>query len=757
VFLKDGKKLCEYSYEKRYFIPIDKIPKKLINAFVAVEDKHFYEHNGVDFIGIFRSILKNVENIGSGKRPHGASTITQQIARIFLIKNNEISYVRKIKEAMLAFRIESSLPKNKILELYLNQIYMGLGVYGVAAAAKAYFDKTVDELTIGECSYLASLAKGANNYHPVNNKKNAIARRNWAINRQLEDRYITEKEAEAACKEDIALIFSQEEVVNADYFSEEVRKFLIEKFPIDSLNKEGLLIRGTLDLRLQKCACNAIKKGLEEVDRRFGWRGAITSIDVRNCDTKDIIGRINDIPTPKGGESFQKAVVASIQNSRIGIITEIGDAGEIVGADVKWIGNKIKIGDVIFISKISEKIGKENFSVKQIPLVQGAIIVIEVDSGRILAMHGGYSFSQSEFNRVTQAMRQSGSAFKPFVYLAGLENGFSPNTTIDSSSVEIDLGDSLGVWKPKNYKNVSIDKITFRRALERSVNTATVRIAQEIGMAKIAKIAELFGIFDEMPHYLSYALGAGDTTLLKLTTAYAMIANGGKHITPTMIDYVQDKRGNVLYRNDSRIIDNNLGFDSELPPKLNDNRKQIIDERSVYQMTSLLEGVVQRGSGYLARDPNFSIAGKTGTSNESRDTWFIGYTPDIAVGIFVGFDEQSKNLGKNANGTNTPLPIFVDFMQEAKKFLVPKPFKVPKGIKLRKIDLESGADSLVADQNTIIEAFKDDDSSENYIMETKKRKNILELMDDNDGHNAGFTEEESDADVQKIKPISGIY
>ena len=767
VFLQDGSKLAEYSYEKRYFVPIDKVPQKLINAFIAAEDKHFFQHAGVDFQGIIRSALKNLENIGKGRRPQGASTITQQVARIFLIKTNEISYIRKIKEAILSHRIESTLSKRQILELYLNQVYMGLGTYGVVAAAKTYFNKTLDELTIAECSYLASLVKGANNYHPVKNKQKALTRRNWVVNRQLEDGYISNAEAKAAIEEDLRMTEEQDQDAKAEYFAEETRKYLMEQFPSDSLNKEGLIVRATLDPRFQKCAYEALRKGLENVDRRFGWRGAIGNMNIHTT-RAGAISVLKKIPIPKGGEDFIKAVVAVASSKKISILTENNDLGKLIEADVKWIGKKIKPGDIILVEKVKkDKKIISDFTIKQIPHVQGAIIVIEVETGRILAMQGGYSFSMSEFNRSTQAMRQCGSAFKPFVYLAGLENGFAPNTVIDASAVEVDLGETLGVWKPKNYHGMEIEKITMRRALERSINTATVRIAQETGLDKIARIAEQFGIFDKMPELLSYALGAGETTLLKLTTAYAMLANGGKRISPTMVDYVLDRYGNVLYKNDNRIVDNSIGFDAPFPPKLNDNRAQILDERSIYQITSLLEGVMLRGSGASARFLNFPMAGKTGTSNESRDTWFVGYTPDIAVGVFVGFDEQSKNLGKNANGSNTALPIFISFMEKAKKFLTPTPFKVPKGIKLRKIDTETGGKPSDIPGTSMVEAFKDDeDISEENIMgnnsnEGKKHSSLLDLIDskdENEDASSGKQQAEgSENDEKIINPVMGIY
>ncbi|MDR0677609.1 MAG: PBP1A family penicillin-binding protein [Holosporaceae bacterium] len=730
VFLRDGTKLCEYAAEKRYFIPIDKVPKKLINAFLAVEDKHFFEHAGIDFYGIMRSAIKNLENFGTGKRPQGASTITQQVARIFLIKSKEVSYLRKTKEAILSYRIEHSLSKMHILELYLNQIYLGMGCYGVAAAAKVYFDKAPDELTIAECSYLAALAKGAGNYHPVKHLDKAIMRRNWAINRQLEDKYITKQEAQEAIREKFKVVESETSNKISEYFSEEVRKYLIEKFPFESLNKEGLIVRATLDFRIQQYARRALRKGIEEIDRRFGWRGPIARIDP-SAPKNNIIKKIQDINI-KGADEFLRAAVMIVADKTAVILLETGETGHLVETELKW-ARKLEEGDVIFVSK-----SKGAFLIKQMPKVQGAIIVIETNSGRILAMQGGYSFAQSEFNRATQSVRQIGSAFKPFVYLAGLENGFAPNSIIDASPVEINLGENMKAWKPGNYQHKILDKITFRQAIERSVNTATVRIAQEVGIDKVAKIAEQFGLFKLMPRMFSYVLGAGETTLLKLTTAYAIFANGGKKIFPTMVEYVQDKHGKVIYRADTRIVGEDLNYSSEFPAKLSDNRSQILSEQSIYQLTSLLEGVVQRGSGAAARCLNIPVAGKTGTSNDSRDTWFIGYTPDIAVGVFIGFDDHSKSLGKNANGTNTALPIFIDFMTELK--VAPKPFRVPRGISLRKVEVTTGGTPSEYSTNTVVEAFKEEDE-ENSI---QARKSIADLLKESDSQ-------------KEIKPILGFY
>ncbi|GHU17138.1 penicillin-binding protein 1A [Alphaproteobacteria bacterium] len=759
VFLEDGSKLCEYSYEKRYFIPIEKVPRKLINAFLAAEDKRFFEHKGVDLIGIGRSVVKNLQNLGSGKRPQGASTITQQVARIFLIRNNELSYIRKIKEAILSIRIEMALSKPSILELYLNQIYLGVGAHGVAAAAKVYFNKTVDELTIAECAYLASLAKGANNYHPVKHKEKAVERRNWLIDRMQEEGFIKKDEATEAKREKLEMVPS-EKTANAEYLSEEIRKHLMEKFPSCSLNTDGLIIRGTMDARFQNIAYKSLRKGLEDVDRKFGWRGPIGKIDIDDIDDDDVESELKTIEAPAGSEEFKKAVVTKKNGKEISIITENGDDREIADADVKWISAKVNVGDVILVSAVKDSEDKEStkFNVRQVPFVQGGIVVMEVNTGRVLAMQGGYDFSISEFNRATQAMRQCGSVFKPFVYLAALENGFSPNSIIDSEAIAIDTGAS-SLWKPRNYHGSYIEKITLRRALEKSINTATVRITQEVGIDKIAKMASLFGIFDDMPRLLSYALGAGETTLLKITAAYAMIANGGKRITPTMVDYVQDKRGNTIYRITDQSSDCDAEFDVELPPKLNDYRQQILGEQSIYQMISMLEGVILRGSGGSARVLDIPIAGKTGTSNESRDTWFIGFTPDIAVGVFVGFDDPSKGLGKNATGASEALPIFISFMKEAKKFLTPKPFRVPQGIKLRKIDLETGGAPLPGG-SSIMEAFKEDeyDGRNDAALSTKKKGNLQKMSDKGVlGSTQSDDAADNPAEEQVSKAIYGIY
>lgn len=722
VFLKDGTKLCEYANEKRYFIPIEKIPNKLINAFIAAEDKHYYQHPGVDFLGIARSIVQNIKNISTGKRPHGASTITQQVARIFLIKDNKVSYVRKIKEAILAWRIESALSKQQILELYLNQIYMGMGLYGVAAAAKGYFNKTVNELTIAECSYLAAVVKGANNYHPVKHKQKALDRRNWVIARQLEDGLISAQEARLATAEDLIMAENTSNPT-IGYYAEEVRKYLIANFATQkNLNKSGFIVRATLDPHLQQCAYQALRSGLERIDRRLGWRGPVGNVSV-DLSRDDICRSLKEnISIPKGCDGFEAAAIIKVNKQRVEILVASGETGSLTPEDASW-AKDIRVGDVVFVSKSKNNL----YCLRQVPAIQGGLLVMDVDTGRILAMQGGYAFEQSEFNRALQSSRPIGSVFKPFVYLAALENGFAPNTIVNADAVTIDMGGATGIWSPRNYNGVELGNLTLRKCLARSVNTATVRIAKTIGLRNVISIARLFGIFDNMPAYYSYVLGAGESTLIRLTAAYAMLANGGKRIHPVLVDYVQDRYGRIVFTGENKRLDRNANFDEDYPPFICDDREQLLDEQSVYQVTSILHGAMKIYAATRDLYTRIPMAGKTGTSNESRDVWFVGYTSDLAIGVFVGFDDHTKSLGKTANGANTALPIFADFVRSAK--LQPKPFRVPRGIHLRKIDAQTGAIPTSTTVETVIEAFKDDegpiDNTNNSRVEPEEEQTSL--------------------------------
>lgn len=713
VFLDDGSLLKEFAFEKRHFISIEQIPEKLKNAFLAAEDKNFYEHIGVDPSGMVRSLFNNIMNLGTHKRPQGASTITQQVARIFLVGNNELSYVRKIREAILAFRIENSISKGKILELYLNQIYLGAGSYGVSAAAKRYFNKSLDQLTTAECALLASLAKGASYYNPIKYHDRALTRRNWVLKRMFEVGFITKPELENALQSELKVSddkTSEEHI--ADYYAEEIRKDILNRISIESINKEGLVIRAPLNVKYQKAAEKALKNGLEKLDRQYGWRGPIANI---KFDAKNFINDLKKIELPVGSEKFLIGVVSKI-TAKSAVIMDLNNKDiPLRDKDLAWTNSskkKLKVGDVVMFQVDSGKA-----VLKQVPLVQGAILVMDPHSGKVLALQGGYDFDNSKFNRATQAMRQPGSCFKPFVYMTALESGYTPASIIDGRSLTIDLGNGVGVWTPKNFRDEIVGDVTLRMGLEKSLNTVTVRIAQLVGIENIAMQAEKFGVFETAPRIWSIVLGAGETTLLRMVTAYSQIINGGYRVAPTFIEQVQDKNGKTIYRSDN--VDRELltgGYDVPEPPVIDNEKIQIIDPRTAYQATSLMCGSVLRGTSRGAKQLNIPLAGKTGTSNDSKDNWFIGCTPNLVVGVLVCFDDNSKSLGKNAVGATTALPIFVDFMRLAKLDKSKVPFKVPAGIIFKNVNRFTGKKCAASDTNAILEAFKEEDRISEFVV-----------------------------------------
>lgn len=718
VFLSDGSLLKEFAFEKRHFTPIEEIPEVLKNAFLAAEDRNFYEHAGIDPIGIIRSFFHNIINLGTNKRPQGASTITQQVARIFLVGSNELSYIRKIKEAILAFRIEHLLPKGKILELYLNQIYLGASTYGVSAAAKRYFNKSLEQLTIEECALLASLAKGASYYNPIKYHNRALARRNWVIKRMFDTGLISENEMLVALKTDVKVVANKpdnEQV--ADYYAEEVRKSISNTLSVESINKEGLVIRVPLNIKYQKAAEEALRDGLEKLDRQYGWRGAITNLKYNE---KTFLNDIKKIEFPHGSEKFEHGIVTNISNSSVTVRTTDNENLFLAQDDITWTKNskhKLSVGDIILFKR-----NKNLAELKQIPIVQGAIVAMEPNSGKVLAMHGGYDYNISNFNRATQAMRQPGSCFKPFVYLTALEAGYSPASIIDGRQVTIDLGNGVGYWTPKNFKNKLVEDVTLRTGLEKSLNTVTVRIAQLVGLESIISTVEKFDIFEKVPKIWSIVLGASETTLIKLVTAYSEIANGGYKISPVFIEQIKDKFGKTIYRNDylsTEIL--NIGPNITEPPAVIDDRLQIIDSRSAYQTISLMCGSVLRGTSGRARQLNIPLAGKTGTSNDSKDNWFIGCTPNIVVGVLVCFDDSTKSLGENAVGATTALPIFIDFMKRAGLNKHKIPFKVPAGIIFKNINRVTGKKCSPTDPEVISEAFKEDDNFTEIINQTEDK------------------------------------
>lgn len=717
IYAGDGRLLAEYAQEKRVFVPVEAMPLLVKNAFISAEDQNFYKHPGVDIVAIGRAAINNF--VHKGGRLKGASTITQQVAKNFLL-TNERSYERKIKEAILATRMEQAMSKDTILELYLNEIYLGQRSYGVAAAAQTYFDKKLDDLNLAEVAYLAALPKAPNNYHPVKNHNSALARRNWVIDRMIEDGYVTPSQGDLAKSTSLAMTLKDEsDVVSAPFFAEEVRRQLKEQYGEESLYQGGLTVRTSVDPRLQYIAAKTLRDGLIAYDRRHGWRGALTKFeDISNWNAQLLtVEEPLDMP-----DSWTLAIVTELSDSKATIgfsdnTTETLTLQSVqwaracleecyaLGAEITSVKQVLYVGDVILVEKkIDAK--KTSYELQQIPQIQGAIVAMDPHTGRVLAIQGGWKYGPSQFNRATQANRQPGSAFKPFVYLPALDKGFTPATRVLDAPFVMEQSPG-SYWKPENYSGEYYGPTPIRVGVEKSRNLMTVRLADHIGMETVVDYAKRFGIADDMKPYLSYALGAGETTLLKLTNAYAMIVNGGKKTTPTLIDRIQDRRGETIFSDDTRPCPNcgdKIRWDGQSTPEVPDGREQIADEKTTYQMVSILEGVVQRGTAGKLAELGIPLAGKTGTTNKSKDTWFIGFSPDLVVGVFVGFDEP-KSMGKRETGGSAAAPIFGDFMKEALKDTPPTPFRVPPGIKNVRINANTGRAAQPGDTNIIWEAF----------------------------------------------------
>lgn len=724
----DGRLLAEYAIEKRVFVPQAAMPRMVVRAFLSAEDKNFFYHPGVDPLGIIRAVLTNIKNVTQGKRLVGASTITQQVAKNFLL-TSDVTIERKVKEAILALRIERALPKNRILELYLNEIYLGFGSYGVAAAALNYFNKSLDNLTIAEAAFLAALPKAPNNYNPLNKHGAAKGRRNWVIGRMLEDGVIDGEQAKKALATPLIIRKRGEtEFVKADYFAEEVRRELVERYGEENLYKGGLSVRTTMDPHYQRIADRALKKGLEAYDRRHGWRGPIAQIDITSASGHDWLNRLADIKLPKALGAWQLAVIRGLAEKMAEIGVDDGRLGSIPLAEIKWarqwlkeekLGPRIRrpadalnVGDVVAVSQIFETEKGEpypdnSFSLEQIPEIEGALVALDPHTGRILAMSGGYDYEKSQFNRVVQARRQPGSAFKPFVYLAALDKGFTPSSLILDAPFVIDQGPGLPKWRPANYTKKFYGPSTMRLGIEKSRNLMTVRLAQTVGIEAIARYATRFNIVDRLPHQLSMSLGAGETTLLRLTAAYAMLVNGGKKIVPTLIDRIQDRHGKTVFHHDRRVCEKCQAtlWTNQLVPNVLDTREAVADPATAYQMVSMLEGVVQRGTGRRIRDLGKPLAGKTGTTNKALDTWFIGFSPDLAIGVFAGFDTP-RSLGWREQGASVSAPIFKDFVKGSLENKPNIPFRIPSGIRLVRVNSVTGQPARPGDKRVILEAFK---------------------------------------------------
>ena len=732
IHAADGSLLAEYAQERRLFVPVNQMPKRLIQAFISAEDKTFYSHGGLDWQGIASAAVRFIQVKMTGRgQIVGASTITQQVAKNFLL-SNERSITRKLKEAVLVERIEQAFSKDQIIELYLNEIFLGLNSYGVAAASLNYFGKSLDQLSLEEVAYLAALPKGPNNYHPFKQKERATERRNWVLGQMFENGYVTEAEMKAAQAKPLVVNprpFGAQ-LFAAESFAEEVRRELIGLYGKDKLETGGLSVRTTLDPKLQIFARQSLARGLIAFDRKRGYRGPVSKVTVEG----DWAPAIASIKVPEDAAPWRLGVVLEVneQQATVGLQAKLLPSGDMaperdkvvvplllmqwarayvdgtrLGPEVKAVTDVMAVGDVVYVAPSKDP---AQWHLVQMPDVEGALVAMDPHTGRVLALVGGFSYGRSQFNRAVQAMRQPGSSFKPIVYSAALDNGYTPASVVLDAPIEFKLSNGQ-TWKPKNYQDKFFGPSTLRRGIEQSRNVMTVRLASELGMVRIADLAERLGIYDRMPHVLSMALGAGETTLLRMTTAYSIIDNGGKRIEATLIDRVQDRYGRTIFRHDKRdcsacAVDH---YDPAMPePELLDVRDQAMNPYTAYQITSMMEGVVQRGTGKKVLAVGKPVAGKTGTSNDEKDAWFIGFTPDLAVGVYIGFDNP-KPMGKKRTGGELAAPVVADFMRLALRDKPATPFRVPRAIELMPIDAKTGQRGIFGQPGVILEAFKPGD------------------------------------------------
>jgi len=747
----DGSLLAEYAEERRLYVPAGALPELLIQAFLSAEDKTFYEHGGLDWIGMASAVFRYAEGYVSGKKKRltGASTITQQVAKNFLL-TNERTLDRKLKEALLAQRIEQTFSKEKILELYLNEIYLGLGSYGVAAASLNYFGKSLNELNIQEMAYLGALPKAPSNYHPFKHTKRATERRNWVIGRMHVNGFISKEQMDAAIAKPIEVTPRQRGVqlfaseIGAEAFAEEVRRSIEAAYGVKRLKEGGLSVRTTLDLKLQMQARDAFQRGLLKFDRKRGYRGPVKRINVSGGNWASELFKVKELADVR---PWRLSVVLEVNDeaAQIGIHPDTEKTGKMTDtvktatiplANLEWarkqisskknakvslgkkvtkVGDVLQPGDVVYATPAAEGTGWE---LMQIPDAEGGLVALNPHTGRVLALVGGFSYDKSQFNRVVQAKRQPGSSFKPFVYATALDNGYTPASVVMDAALAIRQKNG-NIWKPKNYSGKYYGPSTLRRGIELSRNVMTVRLAQDMGMDKVKAYARSFGIYDDLLPVLSMSLGAGETTLLRMTTAFAMLVNGGKRITPTLIDRIQDRWGQTIYRHDKRECTacNADGWQNQDEPQLADVREPVINPYTAYQMTSMLEGVVQRGTARRAFEGEYRpLAGKTGTTNEEKDAWFVGFSPDLAVGVYIGYDNP-KPMGRGNTGGGIAAPIFADFMKMALKDEPATPFRVPAGIQLIPIDPKTGKRKPYGPENVILEAFKPgEEPPESYVV-----------------------------------------
>ena len=728
MYSGNGELVADFSKEKRIFVPYEAIPKNVINAFLSAEDKNFFSHPGVDAKGLVRAVINNVNNILNSKRLEGASTITQQVAKNFLL-TNEVSINRKIKEAILAFRIERALSKERILELYLNQIYLGSGAYGVAAASLEFFDKSIKELNYNEAALLAALPKAPSKYNPYRNKDLAKFRRDLVLKNLYENNFIDKKKYLELKKQNIELkkvkkVFLE----NSQYYIEDVRKSIIEKLTYDKVYNQGYNINTPINLELQKIATQSLRNGLISYDRRKGWRGPIKNIKY----SKDWHKKIPKKFRLEKSIEWEIAIVKKINQFNSIIETENNSKGVIKYKDISWTKKEFtelfKLGDIIYVKKIDTK----SYSLQQLPKINGGIVVMDPFTGRVLSLSGGFSFKNSEFNRASQALRQPGSAFKPFVYALALENEFTPSSLILDAPLVLDQGIDLKKWKPENYGKKFYGLSTLRQGLEKSRNLMTVRIAQYLGVDKIANFTKRMNIYEKPEELLSISLGSAETTLLNLTSAYCSFVNGGKLIKPVLIDRIQDSEGNTIINNENRKCVNcdKISFTGKEFPKIEDDYEKVLSPQTAYQVTSILQGVVERGTGKKLNKLGLNLGGKTGTTNDNTDAWFIGFTSDLVIGVYVGMDNPQP-LGKFETGSKTALPIFKSFIQSAVKKSEARPFKVSEGITMMVVDPSTGQKAKFSSKNTILEAYKSKNVVNGEILYSNKNRldsnNILKF------------------------------
>jgi len=711
LYSGNGVLVSDFSSEKRIFVPYSAISQTVINAFLSAEDKNFFDHPGVDAKGVVRAIKNNIFNLLYSKRLEGASTITQQVAKNFLL-TNEVSIDRKIKEAILAFRIERVLSKKRILELYLNQIYLGEGSYGIASASLRYFNKPISELNYGEAALLAALPKAPSKYNPYKNKELAKFRRNLVLNNLLDNGFIDQKQHSKLINSKIKLQKRKRIYLeDSRYYVEDVRKNVIDKYGYDKVYKQGFNIKTPLDLELQKIATQSLRNGLQEFDKRKGWRGPLSNIKKYKNWKKDL----KDLNLEKS-LGWELAVVNRIDKFETVIKTQNDDNGTINFNDIDWTRKEFKklfkIGDIIYVKKLSDG----NYSLKQLPRANGGIVVMDPYSGRVLALSGGFSFKQSEFNRASQAKRQPGSAFKPFIYALALENNFLPTTLVLDAPIVLDQGNDLKMWKPENYGKKFYGPSTLRTGIEKSRNLMTVRIAQELGIDKIINFSKKLNIYENPDELMSVSLGSAETTLLKITSAYCSFLNGGKLVNPILIDRIQDSEGKTIFNNEKRFCENCdlISYEGTSKPIIKNKYQQIFSPQTAYQITSMLKGVIERGTGKGLKELKLELAGKTGTTNKNTDTWFIGFTSNLVVGVYIGYDNP-RSLGKFETGSKTAMPVFKEFIKKTANTFNARPFKVADNINMMVIDAKTGKKANPKTKLAIIESFKNNDNKPDNI------------------------------------------